>query len=97
MSAEKTRRRVYDMVVAEKLQVQGFHYPFPGLGNIEKDGSGYGWSRRRGIRRSDRSDALNTLLTKTGRGLIAAPMINAATILIARRRRTLAVWAVVCV
>jgi glyoxylase-like metal-dependent hydrolase (beta-lactamase superfamily II) len=39
--AEKTRRRVYDMVVAEKLQVQGFHYPFPGLGNIVKDGSGY--------------------------------------------------------
>ena len=26
---------------AEKLQVQGFHYPFPGLGNVEKDGSGY--------------------------------------------------------
>jgi glyoxylase-like metal-dependent hydrolase (beta-lactamase superfamily II) len=39
--AEKTRRRVYDMVVAEKLQVQGFHYPFPGLGNVVKDGSGY--------------------------------------------------------
>ena len=39
--AETTRRRVYDMLVAEKLQVQGFHYPFPGLGNIEKDGSGY--------------------------------------------------------
>ena len=39
--AEKTRRRVYDMVSAEKLQVQGFHYPFPGLGNVEKDGSGY--------------------------------------------------------
>jgi glyoxylase-like metal-dependent hydrolase (beta-lactamase superfamily II) len=39
--AEKTRRRVYDMVVAERLQVQGFHYPFPGLGNVEKDGSGY--------------------------------------------------------
>ena len=30
-------------------------------------------------------------------GLIAAPMINAATILIARRRRSLAVWADVCV
>jgi len=29
------------MVVAEKLQVQGFHYPFPGLGNIVKDGAGY--------------------------------------------------------
>jgi glyoxylase-like metal-dependent hydrolase (beta-lactamase superfamily II) len=39
--AEKTRRRVYDMVVAEKLAVQGFHYPFPGLGHVEKDGSGY--------------------------------------------------------
>src|SRR5258707_1479399 len=38
---ETTRRRVYDMVAAEKLQVQGFHYPFPGLGNVEKDGSGY--------------------------------------------------------
>jgi hypothetical protein len=34
-----------------------------------------------------------TTLTKTGRGLIAAPMINAATIIIARRRRTIAVWA----
>jgi hypothetical protein len=39
--AEKTRRKVYDMVVADKLLLQGFHYPFPGLANIEKDGSGY--------------------------------------------------------
>jgi len=39
--AEKTRRKVYDMVVADRLQVQGFHYPFPGLGNVEKDGNGY--------------------------------------------------------
>ena len=37
------------------------------------------------------------ILTKTGRGLIAAAMINAATILIARRRRTLAVRADFCV
>jgi hypothetical protein len=37
------------------------------------------------------------ILTKTVRGLIAAPMINAATILIARRRRTVAVWADICV
>jgi hypothetical protein len=28
-------------VVAEKLQVQGFHYSFPGLGNLVKDGDGY--------------------------------------------------------
>jgi glyoxylase-like metal-dependent hydrolase (beta-lactamase superfamily II) len=39
--AEKSRRRVYDMMVADKLMVQGFHYPFPGLGNVEKDGGGY--------------------------------------------------------
>jgi len=39
--AEAARRKTYDMVVAEKLQVQGFHFPFPGLGNVEKDGSGY--------------------------------------------------------
>jgi hypothetical protein len=37
------------------------------------------------------------ILTKTGRGLIAPPMIDAATILIARRRRSFAVWADVCV
>ena len=36
-------------------------------------------------------------LTKTGRGLIAAPMINASTIFAARRRRIIAVWADVCV
>jgi hypothetical protein len=37
------------------------------------------------------------ILTKTGRGLIAAPMNNAATILIARRRRIFAVPADICV
>ena len=40
-TAERTRRRIYDMVAAEKLGLQGFHYPFPGLANIEKDGNGY--------------------------------------------------------
>jgi glyoxylase-like metal-dependent hydrolase (beta-lactamase superfamily II) len=39
--AEETRRKVYDMVVAEKLAMQGFHYPFPGLAHVEKDGNGY--------------------------------------------------------
>jgi glyoxylase-like metal-dependent hydrolase (beta-lactamase superfamily II) len=39
--AEQTRRKVYDMLVAEKLRVQGFHYPFPGLAHVEKDGTGY--------------------------------------------------------
>jgi glyoxylase-like metal-dependent hydrolase (beta-lactamase superfamily II) len=39
--AEATRRRVYDMVVAEKMLIQGFHYPFPGLAHLEKVGDGY--------------------------------------------------------
>jgi glyoxylase-like metal-dependent hydrolase (beta-lactamase superfamily II) len=39
--AEETRRKVYDMVAAEKLFIQGFHYPFPGLAHVEKDGNGY--------------------------------------------------------
>jgi len=37
------------------------------------------------------------ILTGTVRGLIAAPMIDTATILIARRRRTIAVRAEICV
>lgn len=39
--AEQTRRRIYDMVIAEKLTVQGFHYPFPGIGHLEKSSEGY--------------------------------------------------------
>jgi glyoxylase-like metal-dependent hydrolase (beta-lactamase superfamily II) len=39
--AEATRRKVYDMLAAEKMLVQGFHYPFPSLGYVEKSGSGY--------------------------------------------------------
>jgi glyoxylase-like metal-dependent hydrolase (beta-lactamase superfamily II) len=39
--AEETRRKVYDMVAAEKLMLQGFHYPFPGVAHLEKDGNGY--------------------------------------------------------
>ncbi len=39
--AEATRRKVYDMLVAEKMRVQGFHYPFPSLAYVEKSGDGY--------------------------------------------------------
>jgi glyoxylase-like metal-dependent hydrolase (beta-lactamase superfamily II) len=39
--AEATRRKVYDMLAAEKMLLQGFHYPFPSLAHIEKSGSGY--------------------------------------------------------
>ncbi len=43
--SEATRRKVYDMLVADKMRVQGFHYPFPAIGNVEKDGTGTGWCR----------------------------------------------------
>jgi hypothetical protein len=39
--AEETRRKVYDMLVAEKMLVQGFHYPFPSAAHVEKTSAGY--------------------------------------------------------
>jgi glyoxylase-like metal-dependent hydrolase (beta-lactamase superfamily II) len=36
-----TRRRVYDMLSSERMPVAGYHFPFPGLGVVEKAGSGY--------------------------------------------------------
>jgi glyoxylase-like metal-dependent hydrolase (beta-lactamase superfamily II) len=39
--AVATRRRVYDMASADKLLVAGYHFPFPGIGHIEKAGTGY--------------------------------------------------------
>jgi glyoxylase-like metal-dependent hydrolase (beta-lactamase superfamily II) len=41
--AEQTRRKFYDMVIADKLRVQGFHFLFPAVGNIDKDGDHYRW------------------------------------------------------
>jgi glyoxylase-like metal-dependent hydrolase (beta-lactamase superfamily II) len=39
--AEATRRKVYDMLAADKMMVQGFHYPFPARAYIEKTATGY--------------------------------------------------------
>lgn len=39
--AAATRKRVYDMLVADKLPVQAYHFPFPALRRIEKAGQGY--------------------------------------------------------
>ncbi|HVN22832.1 MAG TPA: MBL fold metallo-hydrolase [Syntrophorhabdales bacterium] len=41
VKAEAQRRKVYDMLVAEKMLVQAFHYPFPSLAHVEKTASGY--------------------------------------------------------
>ena len=39
--AEATRRKVYDMLAADKMMVQAFHYPFPARAYIEKTATGY--------------------------------------------------------
>lgn len=39
--AEATRRKFYDMASAEKALIVGFHFSFPSLGYVEKDGTGY--------------------------------------------------------
>jgi glyoxylase-like metal-dependent hydrolase (beta-lactamase superfamily II) len=39
--AAATRRKVYDRLVAEKLPVQAFHFPFPALARIETAVDGY--------------------------------------------------------
>jgi hypothetical protein len=39
--AAQTRRRLYDMAATDKMKVQGFHFPFPSVGYIEKSGTGF--------------------------------------------------------
>lgn len=39
--AAETRRKVYDMLASERMQVTGYHYPFPATGFVAKDGTGY--------------------------------------------------------
>jgi glyoxylase-like metal-dependent hydrolase (beta-lactamase superfamily II) len=42
--AVQTRRKMYDMAIAEKMPVQAFHASFPGLMHVEKSGDGYRWT-----------------------------------------------------
>ena len=39
--AEATRRAFFDRVIAEKGMIAGYHFGFPNVGTISKDGSGY--------------------------------------------------------
>jgi glyoxylase-like metal-dependent hydrolase (beta-lactamase superfamily II) len=40
-AAAATRRRVFDMVAAERLLVTGMHLHFPGFGHVARDGDAY--------------------------------------------------------
>jgi glyoxylase-like metal-dependent hydrolase (beta-lactamase superfamily II) len=39
--AQATRHKFYDMASAEKAMVIGFHFTFPSIGHVEKDGTKY--------------------------------------------------------
>ena len=39
--AQQTRHKFYDMAAAEKAMVVGFHFTFPSIGYVEKDGAKY--------------------------------------------------------
>jgi glyoxylase-like metal-dependent hydrolase (beta-lactamase superfamily II) len=41
--AAATRRRILDMLATDKLFFAGFHFPFPGIGWVEKAQGGYRW------------------------------------------------------
>jgi glyoxylase-like metal-dependent hydrolase (beta-lactamase superfamily II) len=40
-TAQATRHKFYDMAAAEKALVVGFHFTFPSIGHVEKDGPKY--------------------------------------------------------
>ncbi len=39
--ARMSRRRVFDMLVKDKMMAFGFHFPFPAFGTMEASGNGY--------------------------------------------------------
>ena len=41
VAAQATRHKFYDMAAAEKATVVGFHFAFPSIGHVEKDGMKY--------------------------------------------------------
>jgi glyoxylase-like metal-dependent hydrolase (beta-lactamase superfamily II) len=43
-TAEASRRKLLDRVIADKIMICGYHFPFPGAGTVAKDGAGYALS-----------------------------------------------------
>ncbi len=42
-AAAATRRRLLDMIAADRLAVVGYHMPYPGIGFVETRGDGFHW------------------------------------------------------
>ena len=36
-----TRKRLLDMVAADRIAILGYHFPFPGVGHVQRDGDSY--------------------------------------------------------
>ncbi len=41
VTAEASRRTLMDRVIQEKMMICGYHFPFPAVGTLAKDGAGY--------------------------------------------------------
>ena len=41
VAAEATRRGLFDRLAADRTLIAGYHWPFPGLGYVRKEGDGY--------------------------------------------------------
>ena len=39
-----TRRRIIDRVIADRMQICGAHFPFPGAGTFVNDGAAYAFT-----------------------------------------------------
>jgi len=42
-AAVTTRKKILDMIAADKIPAAGYHMPFPAVGYVEKKGAGYQW------------------------------------------------------
>jgi len=41
--AIKSRKAILDRVATEQTMVMGYHFPFPGLGHVVRQGNAYRW------------------------------------------------------
>ncbi len=42
-AAQAARRRIFDRAATDRIPVLGFHYPFPGIGHLLRNGPNYVW------------------------------------------------------
>ncbi len=65
-AATAQRWRVYEMVESARSSVLAYHFPFPGLGHLKKDGQAYAWLPRELERRSIPANSAADLSSAAG-------------------------------